>query len=151
MTLETFKNKLQMLHTKSGMDCFVDWPFVYDEDELGRIYVDQHGIFWFTDQHSNWIESHLNLCNIENMRYSKAFEEPGVEFDEDMPVAESSIYIQFLSGDSVLLHNFADTFTVRVYVYIKQSATNLSVINRLKESCHKLDWLEFTLHKSEQL
>lgn len=149
MTLETFKNKLQMLHTKSGMDCFVDWPFVYDEDELGRIYVDQHGIFWFTDQHSNWIESHLNLCNIENMRYSKAFEEPGVEFDEDMPVAESSIYIHFSSGESIMLHNFADTFTVRIYVHIVGNDTNQVIVDRLKEFCHKRDCLEFTIHQIE--
>lgn len=145
MDLLEFQRKLQMLHTKSGMDCFVDWPFVYDEDELGRIYVDQHGTFWFTDQHSNWIASHLNLCNIENMRYSKVFEEPGIDFDEDMPVAESSIYIHFLDGNSVFLHNFAETFTVKVYVYIKGNETNLSTINKLKEACHKPNCLEFTI------
>ena len=59
MELDYFREKLKELHEKSGMDAFLDWPFVYDEDEAGKIYVDANGVFWFADGCSNWVKSPL--------------------------------------------------------------------------------------------
>jgi len=40
-----FRKMLIELHKKSGMDQFLDWPFVFDEDEDGKILVDDEGQF----------------------------------------------------------------------------------------------------------
>lgn len=132
MELDYFREKLKELHEKSGMDAFLDWPFVYDEDEAGKIYVDASGVFWFADSCSNWVESPLQLTDVVNLRYAKAFEEPGIDNDEDEP-SESSIYIHFSSGEYIWLWNRRDTYSVDIDVHLHQSDMNTSVIDKLQE------------------
>lgn len=131
MDLGCFREKLKDLHEKSGMDAFLEWPFVYDEDEAGKIYVDSNGAFWFADSCSNWVESPLLLSDVVNLRYAKAFEEPGIDIDEDEP-SESSIYIHFSSGECIWLWNRHDTYSVDVVVHLYRSDTNTSIIDKLQ-------------------
>lgn len=53
MTLLDFQNKLDELRVKSGMREDVCWPIVYDEDEIGEIYISQDGQIFFADKLSN--------------------------------------------------------------------------------------------------
>ena len=131
MELGYFREKLKELHEKSEMDAFLDWPFVYDEDEAGKIYVDDDGVFWFADSCSNWVESPLRLSDIVNLRYAKAFEEPGIDNDEDEP-SESSIYIHFSSGEYIGLWNQHDTYSVDIDVHLHRSDVTTSIIERLQ-------------------
>lgn len=130
MDLGYFREKLKELHEKSSMDAFLDWPFVYDEDEAGKIYVDDNGVFWFADRCSNWVESPLLLRDVVNLRYTKAFEEPGIDNDEDEP-SESSIWIHFLSGEYIWLWNRHDTYSVDIDVHLHRNDTNTSTVDKL--------------------
>lgn len=112
------------------MDIFLSWPFVYDEDEAGEIYVDDNGVFWFADSFSNWVESPLRLSDVVNLRYAKSFEEPGIDNDEEDP-SESSIYIHFSSGECIWLWNQHDTYSVEVNVRLHRNDEATSIIERL--------------------
>lgn len=131
MDLNYFREKLRNLHEKSGMDAFIDWPFVYDEDEVGLIFVNQSGVFCFADNLSNWIESPLQLSDVVNLRYAKAFEEPGIDNEEDEP-SESSIYIHFSSGEYIWLWNRHESYSVDVDVHLHSCESNMQMIDQLK-------------------
>jgi len=61
MTLNEFQNKLDELRVKSGMREDVFWPIVYDEDEIGEIFISENGRIFFADKLSNWVQSHLTV------------------------------------------------------------------------------------------
>lgn len=135
MELQQFRKKLKQLHEKSEMDAFSDWPFVYDEDESGRIYVNSTGTFYFADSCSNWVESPLQLSNVANIRYAKAFEDPGI--DNDCGVhTESYIFIHFTSGDCIELFNLIDRYEIEITVFLQKNDDNALAVDTLKTSCH---------------
>lgn len=134
MKLSVFRSKLRELHEKSGMDAFLDWPFVYDADECGNIFVDENGCFYFSDAHEEWIESYLNLANVSNIKFARAFEEPGIDNEDDEP-SESYIYISFSAGDSIELVNRHDTYSVAVTIRMVSSDGNKEQISELQNKC----------------
>lgn len=130
MELDFFREKMRELHEKSGMDWFLDWPLVYDEDEVGNIYINSAGTFFFADSNSNWSESHLNLNDVLNLRYERAFEEGGIDNEDDDP-SESSIYINFVSGEYIWLWNQHDTYSVESTVRLTKTDCNAQFIESL--------------------
>lgn len=132
MELEVFRKKLKELYEKSEMDMFIEWPFVYDMDEQGNIYVDEKGIFWFADACYNWIKSHLNLNDVVTLRYAKCHEEGGFDNFEEYEILESYIYIYFASGESMQLCNERDTYTVEVCVKFRENEKNCALIENIK-------------------
>ena len=132
-----FRKMLIELHKKSGMDQFLDWPFVFDEDENGKILVDDEGQFWFSDERSNWVATHLDLSKVENLRFARCFDEPGIDGDEfDIEdVRESSIYINFVSGDHLWLHNWHETYNVTISPTFVKTDENVGIIDNLLIAC----------------
>lgn len=133
MELIVFRKKLKELHEKSGMDEFIDWPFVYDIDEKGKIYIDEAGSFWFSDNCYNWVESHLNLGDVVNLRYVKCHEEGGIDNVDEYEVSESNIYIHFSSGESIWLWNRHETFSVEIYVNLERNEYNSKIIEDIQK------------------
>lgn len=119
MTRDEFREKINVLYKKAEMDSYLDWPFVYDCDESGKILVDEIGDIWFSDKNMNWIKTSYNLENIDNMRYSVAYEEPGVEHDNEEP-CESYIIINFKNGDRIEFLNRKESYGVEVDLRVKR-------------------------------
>ncbi len=135
MELQQFREKIKKLHEKSEMYAFSDWPFVYDEDESGRIYVNSTGTFYFADSCSNWVESPLQLSNVSNIRYTKAFEAPGIDNDCGEHT-ESYIYINFTSGDCIELFSLINRYEIEITVFLQKNDDNALAVDTLKNSCH---------------
>lgn len=133
MELGHFREKLKELHKKSGMDAFIDWPFVYDEDEAGRIYVDDNGTFWFADSCANWVESPLRLKDVVSLRYWRAFDELKIDNEEDEPW-ESYIYCNFSSGEEIHLFNPHDgSYSIEITVTINKNESNGEMVEKLQQ------------------
>ena len=132
-----FRQLLIELHKKSGMDAFLEWPFVFDAYEKGAILVDEKGQFWLADKRSNWLPIHLNLSMIENLRFSRAFDEPCIDGDAmDMEdVTESSIHINFASGENIVLWNRHESYEVVVHLRLLQTDENAENLENLKRIC----------------
>jgi len=145
MELQQFRKKLKELHEKSEMDAFSDWPFVYDEDESGRIYVNSTGTFYFADSCSNWVESPLQLSNVANIRYAKAFEDPGIDKDGGEHT-ESYIYINFTSGEYIELFNLIDRYEIEITVFLQKNDENVEIIEKLKKLCHGIKCVEIAVN-----
>ena len=134
MTAEELKDKLQRLHEKSEMDYFMDWPFVYDEDENGNIYIDPNGTFYFADKVKNWFVSPLNLKNVVNLRFKKFYEDPW-EVEDDEEPDESVIYIYFENGDCLTLTNHRETYDLDIAVYMQVEGSHEEEFANLQSSC----------------
>lgn len=132
-----FREQLIKLHQKSGMDEIIDWPFVFDKDEDGKIFIDSVGQFWFADEYSNWVISHLTLDKVDNMRYTRYGDEPTVDsvaVDSD-DVVESNIYINFSTGDRLWLHNWHESFSVTISPTFIKTDRNAEIIEALVTAC----------------
>ena len=105
MTLLDFKNKLDELRAKSGMREDVFWPIVYDEDEIGEIFISEDGKLFFADKLSNWLESHLTVEAVSNIRYKSV---------NSANKTERDIYINFASGDYIKMHNILMLFAILI-------------------------------------
>lgn len=145
MTIDQFKSRLKELHDKSGMDMVVSWPFVYDVDEWGLIYIDEVGQFYFEErEHHKWIKSHLMLKDIVNMRFSKEYFDPKFENDEDDDLWLSSIYLFFASGERMeLVYSHSDQ-DLEVFVDLIQTEDNQQIIEALP-ACYQRGVLIFRL------
>lgn len=142
MTLYEFRTKLKALHGKSKMEEFCNWPFVFDEDEDGRIFVNSAGDFFFSDTNQGWVPSHLTLDNVSAMRFSVAYEEPGIDLllgeDDSLEPSESVIIIYFLNGDCIWLwngHNGSGEIDVSVTTYVTEE--NRDIVQVLHDRCHR--------------
>ena len=127
-----FREKLKELHKKSGMDVFLEWPFVYDRDEMGKIFIDENGIFFFSDNCYNWVNSHLNLENVVNLRYAIFHEEGGIDNVSNDNISGSYIFINFSTGEQIELFNKYDTATVIVSVKVCKNEKNCVLIEQLQ-------------------
>lgn len=130
MTLQEFKEKVNALWAKSGMREDVFWPIVYDEDEIGEILIDENGKIFFADKCSNWMDAHLNVAEISNLRY-KCVETPN-RTDRD-------IYINFNSGDFIKMRNWKKNSIVYTTAAILKTEENEAFIEQLKDSCECYD------------
>lgn len=148
MTLIEFRKKLLSLHEKSEMDEVIHyWPFVYDIDEEGKIFVDEDGVFYFSDTLYNWVKSHLLLSDVVNLRFDKSYEESSIDLiDSDNPeVSNSSIYIYFASGERIWLFNWHESCTVHARIKLIKNDANADTINKLREFCSCRE-LEFSIN-----
>ena len=130
MTLQDFQNKLDELRVKSGMREDVYWPIVYDEDEIGEIYISQDGQFFFADKLSNWVESHLTVESVSNIRYKSI---------NSANKTERDIFINFASGDYIKMHNWKKNSIIYTSVSILKTDENADYVDTLKESCECYD------------
>ncbi len=130
MKLETFKEKLKILYEKSMMPPFLDWPFVYDEDEEGNILVTEDGDFYFSDYKYNWIESSLKLDDVKKMSYKKYNEDGGIDSCENYDeLTESYIFIRFNSGEKIeIFCRDFDCGTTSTTVYLHDTEENKKCI-----------------------
>lgn len=130
MTLLDFQNKLDELRVKSGMREDVCWPIVYDEDEIGEIYISQDGQIFFADKLSNWVESHLAVESVSNIRYKSI---------NSANKTERDIYINFASGDYIKMHNWKKNSVIYTSVSMLRTEENGEFVDKLKESCECYD------------
>ena len=74
---------------------------------------------------------------VENLRFARCFDEPGIGGDafdiED--VRESYIYINFASGDHLQLHNWHETYDVTISPTFVKTDENESIIDNLLTAC----------------
>ena len=130
MTIQEFQDKLEALRVKSGMREDISWPFVYDADEVGEIYVNEEGKFFFSDKISNWVESHLTLDGISNLRYM---------VNTNAGKADRDIFVNFVSGDSIKLHNWKKNTTIYTSVTVLKTEENADIADTLKGRCECYD------------
>ena len=130
MTLQEFNNKLDALRIKSGMREDVNWPIVYDEDEIGEIYISQEGQLFFADKMSNWVQSHLTVDAVSNIRYKSI---------ENANKSERDIFVNFESGDYIKLHNWKKNSIIYTSVAVLKTEENEAIVDQLKESCECYD------------
>ena len=130
MTLQDFQEKLNAMWAKSGMREDVFWPVVYDEDEVGELYVREDGMILFADKCSNWVESQMKLDDISNLRY-KSIDTPNR--------TERDIYINFTSGDFIKMRNWKKNSIVYTTVSILKTEENGDLVDQLKEACECYD------------
>ncbi|MBQ9020704.1 MAG: hypothetical protein IJ113_01645 [Eggerthellaceae bacterium] len=115
MELNNFRQKLIELHKKSRMDEFINWPFVYDKDEEGEIFISDGGTFYLRDVCHRWNPTLLNVGDVYDMKYSIAFDEPTIDPSEtEEDPSESTIFLRFSDGSKVYLTNYHDTYDVLV-------------------------------------
>ena len=130
MTLQEFQEKLKELRAKSGMREDVNWPFVYDEDEMGEIYISEEGCMSFADKTSNWVQSHLTVDSVANIRYKSI---------ESANKSERDIFVNFVSGDYIKLHNWKKNSIIYTSVSLMKTEENEDIVNLLKDSCECYD------------
>lgn len=130
MTILAFQEKLAALRAKAGMREDVCWPIVYDADEIGEILIDEEGKFFFSDKISNWVESHLTLDGISNLRFM---------VNTNAGKADRDIFINFRSGDSIKLHNWKKNTTIYTSVTVLKTEENAAIADALKEQCECYD------------
>jgi len=115
MTLNGFQNKLDELRVKSGMREDVFWPIVYDEDEIGEIFISENGRIFFADKLSNWVQSHLTVESVSNIRYKSI---------NSANKTERDIYINFDSGDFIKIHNWKKNSIIYTSVSMLKTEEN---------------------------
>lgn len=130
MTLLEFQAKVDALREKCGMRQDVNWPFVYDADEMGEILINEEGRFFFADKSSNWVESHLTLDGISNLRYKNI---------ESGPRSERDIYVNFANGDYLKLHNWKKNSAIYTSIVVLKTEDNGELIDMLKAKCECYD------------
>ena len=149
MLLDEFKAKIKEVYEKSEADSFVEWPLVYDEDEEGTIFIDDDGDIFFLDLQMNWIKSHLNINNISKITFAKAYEDPFYEVDENDEPSESTIRINFKSGESICFHNFHESYAIDLTVFFRSDDdTNKANVEIIKQGCARKDF-HFGIAKNE--
>lgn len=128
--MQEFQNKLEELRVKSGMREDVNWPIVYDEDEIGEIYITEDGRIFFADKLSNWVESHLTVEAVSNIRYKSI---------NSANKSERDIFINFVSGDYIKMHNWKKNSVIYTSVSMLKTEENGALVDNLKESCECYD------------
>lgn len=107
-------------------------PFVYIEDELGLIFIDERGVFNFADRFYNWIESPLRLSDICNLRFSTWYDgDPDFQVEPD----NSYIWIHFSTGSTIFLDCQNDLPILRIYVTLYTDSMDRSMCENLKNNC----------------
>lgn len=136
MDFEEFEAKIKEVYEKSEADPFVDWPVVYDEDEDGLIFVNsEDGFIYFLGSNCVWYKSPLNIDKILKISFSKDYEVPFYEVDEDNEPDESSIFISFESGEIVWLHNWHESYEIDITVEFIKNDNNQAVIDEIVQNC----------------
>ena len=130
MTILEFQEKLTGLRAKCGMREDVMWPIVYDEDEIGEILVCEDGKICFADKMSNWLDSHLTMQDVSNIRYKSV--ETATRSDRD-------IFINFSTGDYIKMHNWKKNSVVYASATMLRTEENAEFVDQLKERCECYD------------
>lgn len=98
MTREEFKRELQRIVKKSCVHVFAPFPLVFDKDQYGIVYVDEHNVFNFCDTHYEWLSSNLTLEDVACIRYQTFYENGDIEGNEE-DAFKTYIYILFESQE----------------------------------------------------
>lgn len=130
MDLHEFREKVRELHEKSLMKAGGDWPFVYDEDEIGTILI-KNGQFFFWSKAADWEESPLCLENVSRLRYARDYGCDEIDGEED-EIAYSTIKMDFNDNSFVTVVKNHCYEIMEVSVYLKASEED---IKRLEEKC----------------
>ena len=130
MTIVEFNEKLDGLRVKCGMREDVMWPIVYDEDEIGEILIREDGRIYFADKLSNWVDSHLNLADVSNIRFKTV---------ETSNRADRDIFINFSTGDFIKMHNWKKNSVIYTSAAMLKTEENAAFVDELKERCECYD------------
>lgn len=127
MTIAEFQERIDALREKAGMRPDILWPIVLDSDEMGEIWLREDGRIFLSDKLSNWVESHLTLEQVSNLRFKAD------------PNGKREIYVNFTTGDCIKMHTWKKNTVVYTAVTIQKTEENAETADALKAGCECYD------------